>query len=184
VTRERAGGRWLATALAASAALLSGCTGTGSVDPGELPGVYRDEASGSEVVLASDGTFSATDVAGKAVGAGGADPVDFSGRWEFVDGGGSGGFVYLTVDAGELGRVGGMKLHPSGRAVEFHADPDGPPSSRLRLDLCGDGGVTRTCRPGRPARRCGGSEAPGSAGSIRCGCRTSLLYGKPKPPPG
>ncbi|MFF8385074.1 hypothetical protein [Streptomyces kanasensis] len=127
MTRKRAGGRWLATALTASAALLSGCTGAGSVDPDGLPGVYRDDASGSEIVLGSDGTFSATDVAGKALG-GGGDPVDFSGRWEFVRSSGSGDFVYLTVDAGELGKAGGMKLHPSGRAVEFHADPDGPPS--------------------------------------------------------
>ncbi|KUH38951.1 MULTISPECIES: hypothetical protein [Streptomyces] len=127
MTRKRAGRRWLVTALTASAVLLPGCTGAGSVDPDELPGVYRDDASGSEIVLESDGTFSATDVAGEAVG-GGGDPVDFSGRWEFVESSASGDFVYLTVDAGELGKVGGMKLHPSGRTVEFHADPDGPPS--------------------------------------------------------
>jgi hypothetical protein len=128
VTRKRIGGRWLAAALTASAALLSGCAGLGSVDPDELPGVYRDDATGGEIVLASDGTFSATDVSGDAVGGGGTDPVDFGGRWEFVASSGSGDFVYLTVDEGDLGEVGGMKLYPSGRAVEFHADPDGPPS--------------------------------------------------------
>ncbi|WP_229865930.1 hypothetical protein [Streptomyces spinoverrucosus] len=100
----------------------------GSVDPDELPGVYRNDATGGKIVLESDGTFSATDVAEDAMGGGGADPVDFSGRWEFVDSSGSGDFIYLTVDDGELGKVGGMKLYPSGRSVEFHADPDGPPS--------------------------------------------------------
>ncbi|MER7809763.1 hypothetical protein [Streptomyces sp900116325] len=117
-----AGGRWLVAALAASAALTSGCTG--SVDTDELPGVYRNDATGGEMLLESDGTFSATDVSTDES----AGPADFSGRWEFVDSSSSSDFIYLTVDDGGLGRTGGVQLYPSGRgAVEFRA-PDKSPS--------------------------------------------------------
>ncbi|MFE7411898.1 hypothetical protein [Streptomyces laurentii] len=51
------------------------------VDPDVLPGTYRDAETGGEVVLGSDGTFSATAVSTD----GSSDPDDFSGRWEFVD---------------------------------------------------------------------------------------------------
>ncbi|CAL9440626.1 hypothetical protein [Streptomyces griseomycini] len=119
----RAGGRWLVAALSASAVLASGCTAP--VDPDQLPGVYRDDATGGEILLDSDGTFSATDVSTD----GSSDPADFSGRWEFVDSPTSDDFVYLAVEDGGLGRIGGVQLYPDGRStLEFHADPDGPPS--------------------------------------------------------
>ncbi|MGW4285494.1 hypothetical protein ACWEIK_00940 [Streptomyces sp. NPDC004673] len=76
---KRAGGRWLAAALTASAVLTSGCAN--AVDTVELPGAYRDDASGGEVRLESGGTFSATDVSADSR----SGPADFSGRWEFVD---------------------------------------------------------------------------------------------------
>ncbi|WP_435297240.1 hypothetical protein [Streptomyces sp. YPW6] len=64
--------------------LVAGCSV--SVDPGELPGAYRDEETGGEIVLNSDGTFFATGISpDDATGGGGADARDFSGRWEFVD---------------------------------------------------------------------------------------------------
>ncbi|MFC9970293.1 hypothetical protein ACFVH6_05250 [Spirillospora sp. NPDC127200] len=87
--------------------------------------MYRSEATGGEVELGSDGTFSATDVATGVV----SGRADFSGRWKFVDSSSSRDFVYLAIEDGGLGRIGGIQLYPSGRAsVEFHADPDGPPS--------------------------------------------------------
>src|SRR5690606_38074145 len=73
------GSRWLVAALTASAVLTSGCTH--SVDTEELPGTYRDDATGGEIQLASDGTFAATDVSTDSD----SGPADFSGRWTFVD---------------------------------------------------------------------------------------------------
>ncbi|MEU6985453.1 hypothetical protein ABZ946_18780 [Streptomyces sp. NPDC046324] len=124
--RRKTRGRGLGAVLAASAVLISGCMG--SVDPAELPGVYRDDATGGELQLESDGTFSATGVSTD----GSSDPADFSGRWEFRDSQASSDFIYLTVDDGGLGRTSGVQLYPSGgEAVEFRPDPDGKPSLKL-----------------------------------------------------
>ncbi len=101
----------------------------GPVDVDGLPGTYRNDVTGGEVLLGSDGTFSVTGVSRAEVTGGDADPVDFHGSWEFVDSGTSSDFVYLTIDDGGLGRIGGVQLYPSGGSeVEFRADPDGPPS--------------------------------------------------------
>lgn len=117
------GGRWLVAALAASAVLTSG--GTDSVvDTEELPGVYRNNATGNEIVLESDGTFSATDVSTDSL----SDPTDFSGRWKFVDSSSSSDFIYLTVDDGGLGRTDGIQLCTSGRGTVEFRTPDKPPS--------------------------------------------------------
>ncbi|WP_432137386.1 MULTISPECIES: hypothetical protein [unclassified Streptomyces] len=128
MTGKKAVGRWPAAALTAAALLLSGCTGSDSVDVGELPGVYRDAASGGEIVLDPDGTFAATHVPGDAIGGGRTAPADFAGRWEYVDSSVAADFVYLTVDDGGLGKAGGLKVYPSGSTLEFHPDPDAPPS--------------------------------------------------------
>ncbi|MFC9754750.1 hypothetical protein [Streptomyces sp. NPDC056921] len=119
------GGRWLVAALAASAVLTSGCTD--SVDTEELPGVYRNDATGSEILLESDGTFSATDVSTGSL----SGPADFSGRWEFVDSGSSSDFIYLTVDDGGLGRTDGIQLYTSGRGTVECRTPDKSPSLEL-----------------------------------------------------
>ncbi|MER7485655.1 hypothetical protein ABTY20_07015 [Streptomyces sp. NPDC126497] len=120
---RRVGGRWLVAALAMSAVLASGCTGP--VDTGDLPGVYRDDATGGEILLGSNGTFSATDVSMD----GSSDPVDFRGRWEFVDSRSSDDFVHLSVDDGGLGMTAGVQLYTGARGkVYFRHDPDGPPS--------------------------------------------------------
>ncbi|MET9323710.1 hypothetical protein ABZX75_26540 [Streptomyces sp. NPDC003038] len=120
------GGRWLVAVLAASAVLVSGCTD--SVDPDELPGVYRNDATGAEILLGADGLFSATDVLTEKL----SDPADFSGRWEFVDSDSSSDFVYLTVDDGGLGKIGGIQLYtPRQGMVEFRS-PDEPPTLVLK----------------------------------------------------
>ncbi|MDR3083920.1 MAG: hypothetical protein LBV60_23895 [Streptomyces sp.] len=126
MTGKRTGGRWLVAALAASTVLTSGCTA--SVDPDELPGVYRDDATGGEIVLDSDRTFSATDVSTDGF----SGPADFSGQWEFLDNQASSDFIYLTIDDGGLGKIAGIQLYTTDRGtVEFHGDPDGPPSMVL-----------------------------------------------------
>ncbi|UCM87539.1 hypothetical protein [Streptomyces marincola] len=129
--RNTKGGRWIFTVLAASAALTAGCVR--SVDADDLPGVYRNSDTGAEVALGSDGTFTVTGVSpDEYIGVGGTDPVDFSGRWEFLDDRAGSDVVYLTVDAGGVDRIGGVQLYPTGDGqVEFIADPDAPPSLTL-----------------------------------------------------
>ncbi|WP_306324344.1 MULTISPECIES: hypothetical protein [unclassified Streptomyces] len=121
--RKKTNRRWLAPAVIAAAALTSGCVG--SVDADELPGVYRDSKTGAELRLDADGMFAATDVSANGL----SDPADFSGRWEFHDSQASSDFIYLSVDAGELDKVGGIQLYPKGSdSVYFQADVDGPPT--------------------------------------------------------
>lgn len=100
----------------------------GSVDPDELPGVYRNDETGAELRLESDGKFSATGV----VTDGFSDPADFGGRWEWLGERASSDFVYLSVENGGLGLSAGIQIYPSGRnSLEFRPDPDGPPSLKL-----------------------------------------------------
>lgn len=116
-------------AVSAAAVLVSGCMA--SVDADALPGTYRSEETGGQILLMSDGTFSAAGVSPQeATGVGGTGPIDFHGRWEFHDSETSRDFVYLTIEGGELA-LGGIQLYPSGETVEFNPDPDGPPSLTL-----------------------------------------------------
>ncbi|MEV7784587.1 hypothetical protein AB0O72_04190 [Streptomyces sp. NPDC088106] len=126
MTRRRAGGRWLFAALAASALLVSGCSE--AVDPQKMPGVYRND-DGGQIELSADGTFSATGVTTSE----GADPVDFSGSWDYEDPGTSSDFVYLGVENGGLGRTGGIQLYVDDQdTLYFQSDPDGPVTQKLR----------------------------------------------------
>lgn len=126
MTPGRAGAGRLVPLLAAVVALVSGCTG--AVDPDALPGVYRDDGTGAELRLDSDGTFSAVAV----VTDGSSDPADFGGRWEWFGDRAGSDFVYLSVDGDGPGRIVGLQLYPTGgNAVEFRPDPDGPPSPKL-----------------------------------------------------
>ncbi|MFF0739046.1 hypothetical protein ACFYVL_01490 [Streptomyces sp. NPDC004111] len=139
------GGRWLVAALAASAVLTSGCAAP--IDADELPGVYRSDKTGAEIRLDSDGTFTASDIsAGEAMGSGGTDPLDFSGRWEFVDNGTSVdagmSYAYLTTKNGGRGKISDIQLYVNARVavggkeilprgplvVDIQPDPDGPPT--------------------------------------------------------
>lgn len=120
------GGRWLGAALTASAVLTSGCTA--SVGSAELAGVYRNDKTGGELLLGSDGKFSATGVSTDRS----SGPADFHGRWEFLDNQASSDFIYLTVEDDGLGKMAGIQLYPIGRgAVEFRPDPDGKPLPKL-----------------------------------------------------
>lgn len=112
------GSRWLVAALTASAVLTSGCTH--SVDTEELPGTYRDDATGGEIQLASDGTFAATDVSTDS----GSGPADFSGRWTFVDSDSSSDFVHLEVAGRGVGGLSGIQLYTSGRGTVEFSTPD------------------------------------------------------------
>ncbi|WP_217165434.1 hypothetical protein [Streptomyces sp. AC512_CC834] len=118
---RRTAGRWRLAALTASAVLASGCAGP--VDPDELPGTYRNEETGGEVVLGSDGTFSATHISmDESPGT-----ADFSGTWDFVDSETRTDFVYLSVEDGGLGMTAGVQLYTGAEGkVYFHPDPDGP----------------------------------------------------------
>lgn len=80
--------------------------------------------TGGEILLESDGTFSATDVSTDSL----ADPTDFSGRWEFVDSSSSRDFIYLTIDDNGLGKTAGIQLYTSGRGTVEFDTPDKPPS--------------------------------------------------------
>ncbi|MDI3409349.1 hypothetical protein [Streptomyces cavernicola] len=85
--------------------------------------MYRNEETGGEITLGSDGTFSATDVSTD----GSSSPGDFSGRWEYVDSASS-DFIMLDIKDGGRRKVTGVQLYPSGEStVEFRA-PDEPPS--------------------------------------------------------
>ncbi|MFG2617002.1 hypothetical protein ACGFXC_05210 [Streptomyces sp. NPDC048507] len=117
----------LAIVLVVCAVFSSGCLR--SVDPAELPGVYRNQKVGGEIVLRPDGTFSATGVSTGYT----SSAADFGGRWEFVKGEWADDFVYLLVDGDGLGLIGGVQLYAEGGGeVYFRADPDGPPNLVLK----------------------------------------------------
>ncbi|MZE79280.1 hypothetical protein [Streptomyces xinghaiensis] len=125
MTGKRTSERWLFAMLAASAVVVSACSG--AVDPEKLPGVYRN-ADGGQIELSADGTFSAT---GVTTGEG-ADPVDFSGSWDYEDPGTSSDFVYLGVEDGGLGKIGGIQLYVDDQdTLHFRSDPDGPVTQEL-----------------------------------------------------
>ncbi|WP_326666564.1 hypothetical protein [Streptomyces sp. NBC_00385] len=117
--------RWLLAALGASAVLVSGCSG--AVEPEKLPGVYRND-EGGQIELSADGTFSAT----RVTTSDGSDPTDFSGTWDYEDPGSSDDFVYLGIEDGGLGKIGGIQLYVDDQdTLHFQSDPDGPITQEL-----------------------------------------------------
>ncbi|WP_218839782.1 hypothetical protein [Streptomyces sp. WZ.A104] len=119
--RKLTGGRWFAAALAASAVLTAGCTAR--VDAEDLPGLYRNDETGGEIRLESDGTFTATDLSTAPHG----DPADFHGDWNFVDRGDflSEDFVYLNIAERGIGEVSGVQLYARGGGKVAFREPDG-----------------------------------------------------------
>ena len=111
-------GRWFVAVLAASSVLISGCAY--SVDPDELPGMYRNGKTGGEITLDSDGTFTATDLSTDVQ----SDPANFHGQWEFVDSSAS-DFVYLNIDERGIGEVSGVQLYARGGGKVAFSTPDG-----------------------------------------------------------
>ncbi|MFD3514175.1 hypothetical protein [Streptomyces sp. NPDC058657] len=115
-------------------------------DADSLPGVYRNDETGGEIVLDPDGTFTATDISpDEAHGedGGGAEPLDFSGQWKFHAAEASDDYINLFTKDDNFSKyaniqlyvdervttVGGIQLSPRGRPeVELHPDPDGPPT--------------------------------------------------------
>ncbi|MFB7362361.1 hypothetical protein [Streptomyces hydrogenans] len=113
-------GRWFAAVLAAAAVLTAGCTA--QVDAEDLPGVYRNEETGGEIRLDSDGTFTATALSTDA----NTDPEDLHGRWDFVDNGSfSDDFVYLDIEERGIGEVSGVQLYAHGGGKVAFSRPDG-----------------------------------------------------------
>ncbi|MEU8893414.1 hypothetical protein [Streptomyces sp. NPDC048442] len=112
--------QWLAAAFIASVVLTVGCARTVNIDA--LSGEYRNEKTGGQIRLASDGVFTATHVSTSS----GSDPADFHGQWKFVDSSTARDFIYLDIEDDGLGKTAGIQLYPSGdRSVEFSA-PDDP----------------------------------------------------------
>ncbi|MCF2532712.1 hypothetical protein [Yinghuangia soli] len=131
---SRAGKCLSAAVLMTAAVLASGCAPP--VEPEDVPGTYRNKSS--EIVLKADGTFSAKGIGERDVkGFGSAGPADFSGTWDLTPA----DFVYLTVDAGEIGKFDAqlyfddIQLPTQSRKVYFHPDPDG--AITLKLDKKG-----------------------------------------------
>ncbi|MFC7985135.1 hypothetical protein [Streptomyces sp. NPDC057336] len=123
--RGGTGGRWLGTVLAAVSVAVSGCAAP--VDPERLPGVYRND-EGGRVELSADGTFSAT----RVTTGDGPEQADFSGSWDYEDPSSGDDFVYLLIEDGGLGRIGGIQLYVDDQdTLFFRSDPDGPITQEL-----------------------------------------------------
>ncbi|MGC9500866.1 hypothetical protein [Streptomyces sp. WG7] len=104
---------------------VSGCAAP--VDPERLPGVYRND-EGGQVELSADGTFSAT----RVTTGDGPDSADFSGSWDYEDPSSGDDFVYLLIEDGGLGRIGGIQLYVDDQdTLFFRSDPDGPITQEL-----------------------------------------------------
>ncbi|MFJ3768267.1 hypothetical protein ACIPQJ_18005 [Streptomyces sp. NPDC090082] len=110
--------RWFAAALVASSVLVAGCAR--SVDPDELPGVYRNGKTGGEITLDSDGTFTATDLSTDEQ----SEPADFHGQWTYQDSFG-GEFVYLDIAERGIGEISGVQLYTRGGGKVAFSLPDG-----------------------------------------------------------
>ncbi|MEU8465779.1 hypothetical protein [Streptomyces sp. NPDC029003] len=112
-------GRWFVAVLVASSVLVAGCAH--SVDPDELPGVYRNGKTGGEITLDSDGTFTATDLSTDEH----SEPADFHGQWKFEDSSFGGEFVYLDIAERGIGEVSGVQLYTRGGGKVAFSLPDG-----------------------------------------------------------
>ncbi|MEU6106192.1 hypothetical protein [Streptomyces flaveolus] len=89
--------------------------------------MYRSD-DGGRIELSAKGTFSATGVTTRE----GAEPVDFSGSWDYEDPGTSSDFVYLGVEDGGLGKTAGIQLYVDDQdTLYFQSDPDGPITQEL-----------------------------------------------------
>ncbi|WP_424215711.1 hypothetical protein ACN20G_26475 (plasmid) [Streptomyces sp. BI20] len=130
-----AGRRGVAVAglVALTAVFVSGCFGPGAVhvDAAGLPGVYRNDDTGAEIRLDTNGRFSAVGLSQDQVSrAGRALPLgEFGGTWNPTPS----NFVYLESDRTE-GRPGPGDFQlwtVSSQEVYLHPDVDGPITLRL-----------------------------------------------------
>ncbi|MET9915989.1 hypothetical protein ABZZ04_02765 [Streptomyces sp. NPDC006435] len=121
-------GGFVAVLVALMTVLVSGCMGLGPVhvDPGDLPGVYRNDDTGAEIRLDVGGRFSAVGFSQADVELDGRDvPLgDFGGTWDPTPS----NFVYLEPD-----KIDGRQVMSdiqlwtvSSKEVYLHPDVDGP----------------------------------------------------------
>ncbi|KQX58123.1 hypothetical protein ASE09_28710 [Streptomyces sp. Root66D1] len=104
--------------MAACAVLTAGCTAR--VDAKDLPGLYRNDETGGEIQLDSDGTFTATALSTDSH----SDPADFHGQWEFFESSAD-DFVYLNIEERGIGEVSGVQLYARGGGKVAFSAPDG-----------------------------------------------------------
>lgn len=131
--RRAVRGGFAAVLVAAVAVFASGCGGPGAVevDPGSLPGTYRDGETGGEIRLRADGRFSVTGIPESDLWwHGGPASVDFDGTWSATS---HSKFVYLEPDDTSGGRdLGDIQLYTaSPKKVFLHPDVDGPVTLEL-----------------------------------------------------
>ncbi|MGW3377599.1 hypothetical protein [Streptomyces hydrogenans] len=105
--------------------LVSGCTGLGPVhvDPGDLPGVYRNDDTGAEIRLEAGGRFSAVGLSQDDVAIdGGHRPLDdFGGTWDPTPS----NFVYLQPEPDGMSDI--QLWTVSSKKVYLQPDVDGGP---------------------------------------------------------
>ncbi|MFL9683759.1 hypothetical protein [Streptomyces sp. KL110A] len=105
--------------------LVSGCIGLGPVhvDPGDLPGVYRNDDTGAEIRLEADGRFSAVGFSQDDVAIDGGTALlgDFGGTWDPTPS----NFVYLEPEPDGMSDI--QLWTVSSKKVYLQPDVDGGP---------------------------------------------------------
>lgn len=117
-------GGLVAVLVALMTVLTSGCVRMGPVrvDPGDLPGVYRNDDAGAEIRLDADGRFSAVGFSEEDVEIDGGTALlgDFGGTWDTTPS----NFVYLEPEPD--GRSDIQLWTVSSKKVYLQPDVDGP----------------------------------------------------------
>ncbi|MFF6904266.1 hypothetical protein [Streptomyces hydrogenans] len=105
--------------------LVSGCVGLGPVhvDPGDLPGVYRNDDMGAEICLEAGGRFSAVGFSQDDVEIDGGTALlgDFGGTWDPTPS----NFVYLEPEPVGMSDI--QLWTVSSKKVYLQPDVDGGP---------------------------------------------------------
>ncbi|MER8096104.1 hypothetical protein [Streptomyces goshikiensis] len=113
------------------AVFATACASSGAVtiDADELPGTYRNDKTGGEILLDVNGRFSATGISqSDATGRGGVVPIDFGGTWSATPS----KFVYLEPDDTGGRDMGDIQLWTASAGKMFlRPDVDGPITLKL-----------------------------------------------------
>ncbi|MFD8644496.1 hypothetical protein ACFV14_29830 [Streptomyces zaomyceticus] len=117
-------GGLVAVLVALMTVLVSGCVGLGPVhvDPGDLPGVYRNDDAGAEIRLDPGGRFTAVGFSQEDVGIDGGTALlgDFGGTWDTTPS----NFVYLEPEPDGMSDI--QLWTVSSNKVYLQPDVDGP----------------------------------------------------------